>query len=78
MSSLQELSRRFVVGSHAITQGLANFPTDLRLLSHRSRNGVVLKAKNLRGFQMIVRERPSRGLFSARALQLSLQRDFYP
>jgi FkbM family methyltransferase len=55
MSSLQKLARRCVVGSRAINQGLANFSTDLRLLFHGSRNGVVVRQKNLDGFQMMVR-----------------------
>jgi FkbM family methyltransferase len=55
MSSLQKLARRFMVGSQAINQGLANFSTDLRLLFHGSRNGVILRQKKVDGFQMVVR-----------------------
>ena len=55
ISTFQTLSRRFIVGTHAINQGLANFATDLRLLFHWSKNGVVLRQKNLDGFQLIVR-----------------------
>src|SRR5713226_7549805 len=55
ISTFQSLSRRFTVGTHAINQGLANFATDLRLLFHGSKNGVVLRQKCLDGFQLIVR-----------------------
>ena len=55
ISSFEKLSRRFVVGTHAINQGLANFSTDLQLLFHWSKNGVVLRQKYLDGFQVIVR-----------------------
>jgi FkbM family methyltransferase len=55
MYSLQELSRRLVIGTHAVNQGLANFSTDLKLLLGASKNGIVLRQKHLNGFQMIVR-----------------------
>jgi FkbM family methyltransferase len=55
MSSLQKLPHRLVVGTNAFNQGLTNLSTDLRLLFHGSENSLVLRQKNLDGFQMIVR-----------------------
>jgi len=55
MSSFQKLYRRFVIGAHAINQGLVNFSTDLRLLWGAPKNGVILRQKHLNGFQVIVR-----------------------
>lgn len=54
-SSWQRAAHRFAVGSYAVSQGLANLSTDLRLLLRRWKDGVVLRQKHLDGFQMIVR-----------------------
>lgn len=55
VSPWKRLSHRFTVGTYALSQGLSNLSTDLKLLARRWRDGVVLRQKRLERFQMIVR-----------------------
>lgn len=54
-SAWKRIVHRFAVGRYAVSQGLSNLSTDLRLLARRWQEGVVLRQKHLDRFQMIVR-----------------------